>query len=72
MIRATVTVRASDPDTGADFYQEHAHEHEVEFDQLGVWVQWSRNSRVFFPWGSVVRVEYGPCRCSACKPAVAA
>ncbi len=71
MICATVTIRAHDPDTGAECYEDWGHEDDVELGELGLWIR-DIYSRTFIPWSSVVRVDYEPCRCAECRPKRAA
>ena len=72
MIRATVTLVDHSTEAEGATYDEWGHQHEIELDQFGVLIHHGRDARTFYPWPSVVRIEFAPCRCIRCAERPAA
>jgi hypothetical protein len=70
--RVTVTLRVADPEDASVFLTEWVHEHNCTTDEDGVLLEEGDGYSSFFPWGSVLRVDKGPCTCIDCIKRAAA
>jgi hypothetical protein len=65
-VRVAVVLRERDPEEPDTFVSEWVHEHEYSADDEGIRLDWGYGIETFFPWSSVLRVDWSPCTCIQC------
>lgn len=68
-VRVTVVLRepALDPDEEPGYLCEWVHEIDDSTDEDGCRLKWGNGSESYFPWTSVLRVNWETCDCYRCQ-----
>ena len=69
LLRVTVVLNRRQLDEGEEpgYLTEWAHEADYSTDEDGCRLDWGGGVESYFPWTSVLRVDWAPCDCFTCR-----